>query len=154
MSDNKKVWRTLDNDSNIIMEVKDNYLNLGDGTKDFKIAPYDGLLQNVWNTSILSPDLSRNISKVGLVGSNNADIVESLANGGDYFNGNVVKVSTAIFQVGEIKKIRFRFYDLTDPTSPELITIGNKSRYNIPDVISIFSNTDEIKEGGKRTRLL
>lgn len=154
MSDNKKaVWRTSDNASNIIMEDKGNHLSLGHGEEgDFKIAPYSGLLQDVWDTSILSPDLSRNIPKVGMVGLDNTDettIVESLANGGDYFNGNVVKVSTAIFKVGEIKKFRFRFYDLTDPISPELITNDNKGSYNIPGVISIFSNTEIIKAGGK-----
>lgn len=150
MGDNKKaVWRTLDNASNIIMEDKGNHLSLDYGKEDFKIAPYSGLLQDVWDTSILSPDLSRNIPKVGMVGLNNASIVESLASGGDYFNGNVVKVSTAIFKVGEIKKFRFRFYDLTAPTSPDLITNDNKDSYNIPEVISIFSNTEIIKAGGK-----
>lgn len=151
MSDNKKaVWRTLDNASNIIMEDRGNHLSLDYGKEDFKIAPYSGLLQNIWDTSILSPDLSRNIPKVGMIGLDNTDAtttVESLADGGDYFNGNVAKVSTAIFKVGEIKKFRFKFYDLTVPTSPIPITYNNKDSYNIPNVISIFSNIETIKSG-------
>lgn len=127
---------SLDNadQSKFIVNRDFQYVQAGDSSKgDVAQFPlYEKFLNTEWNTSLSFNSLSRTSFKNGQWAEKSDGDVE---NGGDYGKGNVVQVYSKIFQVGQLLKLRFRFFD------KNFINIENRNTSNVIPQITDYNAT-------------
>ena len=123
---------SLDNSdqSKFLLNTDLQIVKAGDESKGSvaKFPLYEKFLNSEWNTALSYNSLSRTTFKPGIWSSKD----ETAEIGGDYCKGNVVKVYSKIFSLGQLLKLKFRFFDKNE------ITVENRNSETHPTQVADY----------------